>query len=822
MAEARARRGHAPREATLRAARVLLGLAAFAGGAPASSAEKPSAAGAALAEVVVTGTRARDRTVLDSPAPVDVFGAEALRATAAVASELGQALAVLAPSFNFPRQSNSGTSDHVRAGQLRGLSPDQLLVLVNGKRRHLSAIVNSETKIGRGTSAVDFNTIPLGAVKRIEVLRDGAGALYGSDAIAGVVNVILDDAPRGVGLDVTYGFHRTHEGAIGTTLTDGETLTATLEGGVPLGQEGFLRAGAGYVSRNGTERAGFDEIPFFVPQTPANLARRGLRNYAEGDPSVEGRQLWLNAAVRGRRAEWYGFATLDRRESEGATFFRYPDGPDNLREIYPEGFLPRTVGESNDLAVTAGARFELAGWALDASVGHGRNEFTYGVIDSLNASLGPASPTAFHSGAYELAQAALNADAWRRFDAVLPAGALTLAAGAEVRRERFASRAGDPASYQAGPFDLAIGAQGAPGLTPADEADQRRTVYGLYGSASGQLTARLFAEGAVRFDEYADFGGELTGKLAGLYRVGPHFALRGTVSSSVRAPSLPQVGFADRTVNFGANRTLVITRTAPVPIARALGARDLEAETARNLSFGATGRLGTLQWSIDAFQVWVDERIVLSERFFGEALEAFVQGLPGGTGVQSVRFFANAVDTRTRGVDVVADVATAALGGRLGATAAYSYAETQITRFAPTPAALLALDPGFRLVGVEEINTIEEAAPRSQLVLTTTWARGPWSALGRLSRYGSAVRVFNFGGGFEPRQRYGAELAFDAQVSWALSPRASLTLGGANLFDEYPDRSRAEINFFGNLPYDILSPVGVNGRYLYLTTRISL
>ena len=771
--------------------------------------------------IVVTGTRGRGRTVLESPVPIDVLSADELRTAGAVSDELGQALAAVTPSLNFPRQSNSGSSDHVRAGQLRGLSPDQVLVLVNGRRRHTSAIVNSETKIGRGTAAADFNTIPLGAVRRVEVLRDGAGAQYGSDAIAGVINVILDDRPSGAQLSATYGAHVTEVKPIDDTITDGETFTLDASMGVPLG-DGFLRFGGDFETREATNRAGFDQIPFFVNQTPPNLALQGRRNYAEGDPEVEDWNLWFNAATQLGSIEAYGFGTYGQRDTVGVTFFRYPDSSDNVPAIYPNGFRPESTGENEDASVTGGARGEIGGWAYDGSLTYGRNEFGYGVQNSLNASLGPASPTSFNSGSFQYEQLSANLDFVRDFDAPFFRAPATFAAGVEFRNEAFESRRGEPASFEAGPFDLAIGAQGAPGLTPEDEADIDRDVLSVYAELGGDLTERLFVEGAVRFEDYSDFGEEVTGKLAGLYRVSDDVRLRAAISNSVRAPALQQIGYSDTSLNFGAGRALVRTRTVPVsdPIARALGAVELEPEAATNYSLGASARWGDFTLSIDAFRIEVDDRITLSDRFFGPALEAFVQALPGGAGVQSVRFFTNAIDTETEGLDLVLTYQRPLFDGELELSAAYTAASTEISAFAPTPAALTALDPSFRLIGVEEVNTIEEAAPESKFILSAAWSDEHWRLSSRLSRFDSAVRVFNFGGGFEPRQEYGPEFQIDAEAAYDFGNGVTLAIGGANLADEYPDLSSADINFFGNLPYDILSPIGVNGRYLY--TRLSL
>ena len=792
----------------------VIALAVALGGPPALAQETPQD------ELVVTAVRTKPRTTLDTPAPVDVFTADDLREAGAVNNELGAAIVTLAPSFNFPRQSNSGSSDHVRAGQLRGLSPDQVLVLVNGRRRHTSAVVNSETKIGRGTAAVDFNAIPLVAVKRVEVLRDGAGAQYGSDAIAGVVNVILDDAAAGSRVTTSYGLHDTHLDPTNQDITDGETFTLDASTGLKLGEGGFVRFGGEYLNRNGTNRAGFDQVPFFIDPTPDNLAAAGKRNYTEGDADSEAWNLFYNAETPLASATLYSFATYGERQTRGgATFFRYPDGVDNVRAIYPNGFRPQSRGDAKDLSIVGGVRNDWAGWAWDASVGYGRNEFEYGVDNSLNASLGAASPTSFRSGKYAFDQLTANLGTQRDFAVASLAGPLTIGAGVEYRRETYQTSAGDPASFAAGPFDATIGAQGGPGLTPGDVVDIDRDVWAVYLDAAADVTRRLFVNAAARYEDYSDSESKLTGKLSGIFKITDALSLRGAVSNSIRAPGLAQEGFSDTTLSFGVGRQLVRTRTLRVddPIARSLGARDLKPETSENYSIGITAHNDAgFTLTVDAFRVNVADRVTLSDRLFGPGLEAFVQAQPGGANVQSVRFFTNAIDTKTTGVDVVAGWRGQALSGDLELTAAYSYAQTKIDRFNPTPAALLGIDPTFRLIGVEEINTIEEAAPRDKLVVTANWQGERIGALARVSHYGSAVRVFNFGGGFEPRQRYGAETQLDLEGSYAITKGFKATLGASNVLDEYPDLSSGDINFFGNLPYDILSPIGVNGRFVYV------
>ncbi|MEX0619460.1 MAG: TonB-dependent receptor [Pseudohongiellaceae bacterium] len=773
--------------------------------------------------IAVIGSRSPGRPVLRSPVAVDLLDQAQIDHAGAMAAELGEALSTLIPSFNYLRQSNSGTSDHVRAGQLRGMSPDQMLVLLNGKRRHTSAVVNTETKIGRGTAAVDFNTIPIGAIQRIEVLRDGAGAQYGSDAISGVINVILEDTPDGIEFNAGYGQHRTRLDAIDKDINDGETLTLSGKGGFSLSDGGFFQSGFELTERDATNRAGFDQIPFFIPATPANLAVQGQRNYRMGDPDVAAINLWYNGSISLGTSDIYSFATYGDRDTEGVTFFRYPEESRTVTELYPEGFLPVTLGENRDYSATLGLRSNLERWTLDNSVTLGGNRFAYGAKNSLNASLGPASPRRFDSGEYRVIQRSVNLDLRRENPIEGRLGMWSPAAGLEYRREEFRSRAGESASWQPGDFDGDIGAQGALGLTPQDATNGAREVYSAYAELSSQLTEALVVDVAARLENYSDLGEELTGKLSGAYSFNSRYTLRAAVSNSLRAPSMSQLGFADRSINFGENRTLVTTVTLPVDgsLAQAFGAKNLKAETAINRSIGfVTQPLDGLSVMLDVYYIELEDRVTLSERLFGEELADFVQALPGGAGIESVRFFTNAVDTRTGGADLILAYSTSVGAGELSVTGGYNYSQNRITGIAPPPDQLRILDPSFVLVGVEEENTLEESAPAQKANLSVNWSDSRWGLTGRLHYFGSTVRVFNFGGGFEPRQRYGSEYAVDFETRYTFSDMLSLTLGVNNAFDNYPDRSGADINFFGNLPHDVLSPVGVNGRYVYSNIKV--
>jgi iron complex outermembrane receptor protein len=771
--------------------------------------------------VVVTASRSRADTVLETSVPVDVVNPQQIQSAGAFGGELAQTLQVLVPSFNLSRQSNSGTADLVRPAQLRGLSPDQVLVLVNGKRRHTTSITGIDSKIGRGTAPVDFNSIPTNAIKRIEVLRDGAGAQYGSDAIAGVINVILDDRPEGLDVALGFGQHFTDFDPADEKIEDGATTTAQASFGLALGTDGFLRAGIEYRDREGTNRAGLDQVPFFEDEANIDLVG-GQRNFKPGDAATEDLNLWVNAETSFGDLRGYGFATFNTRDAEGTGFFRYPVSSANILSVYPLGYRPVTTGENRDIALTGGLRGNAEEWEWDASISFGRNTFEQGVRHSINPSLGPTSPTTFHSGRTENQLVSFNVDVKRELEI---ASGSSVATGFEWRREAFDSHAGQPASYAAGPFAddpdfLAIGAQAGGGLRPDEERSLDRSVLSLYGELSVDVTDTVRVDVAARAEDYDDFGSAVAGKLAARWEFTPGYALRASVSNSLRAPSLVQLGFANSSTSFGEGGQLTTVNTLPVddPLAQALGASDLDDETSLNLSLGVTAQIGEhFGVSLDAFRVDVDDRITLSERvdcFEGNVPDAAL-ALCEARNVTAANFFTNAVDTRTEGVELVANYRTPLAGGDFDLSFAYAKSDTEIVRV-NDPAVT-----GVILVGVEETNTIEGAAPKDKATLNAFWRGQRLSLLGRVNRYGEATRVFNFGGGFEPTQTYGAKISVDTEFGFRVKDKIELYLGASNLLDEYPDESIADIGYFGNLPYDVLSPIGFNGRFVYGGLRAS-
>lgn len=791
-------------------------------------------------DIVVTGVRGQERTVLDSPVPVDVFSSEQITQSGTT-GEVAQALQNITPSFNFPRQSNSGAGDTVRAAQLRGLSPDQVLVLVNGKRYHTTSTPNLDTKIGRGTAPVDFNTLPLNGIGRIEVLRDGAGAQYGSDAIAGVVNVGLDRLSSGGSVGVTYGLNVTEPGVIDKTLTDGSTILVDAKFGTKLGESGFLTVGGDFLYQQGTNRAGFDEGGQFLTNgsytDPRNDPFFGQRLFRVGDPQVTGGHIFYNAETDIGGATFYSFGVGHYREATGANFFRWPvivDGNGNnyLSPSQPNGvggFRPKSEIRNRDISVTAGLRGEAGGWKLDGSLTYGRNWLTYRLRDSVNYSLGAASPNEFLLSRFRSDQFVVNLDANRQVDIGF-ASPLTIAAGVEYRRETWRSRAGDPASYAVGPLaastslGLQPGAQAGPGLTPEDARRFDRDVFAAYVEFSGELVPTVFASVAGRVENYSDAGTSVAGKGALRWEITPGFALRGSVSNSFRAPSLAQLGASSTSLTFGEGGVLRRVSTLPVdsPAARALGAVDIDPEESFNLSAGVTAEpIQGLRLSVDAFRILIDDRITLSERFDLSGLTPARRAELGLGTYDAINFFTNAVDLKTQGIEAVAAYTGRVGSGTLDLNAGYTYAKNTIRRVDAPPAVLAANGITGGLIGLEERNTLTTAAPRSKLIASAGWDNRVLGGLLRVTRFGSVVRQFDFGGGFAPRQRFGPEWQIDAEVRYTFIEKATLAIGVNNLLDNYPDPSISDINGAGNLAYDILSPIGVNGRYIYARARVN-
>ena len=779
---------------------------------------------ASIDQVTVTGSRARNRTVFDSSVPIDRFGAREVQ-NALSTGDVGAALQNLSPSINFPRIESSGASDSVRGIQLRGLAPDQVLILINGKRRHTSAVLDTESSFA-GTVPVDINAIPPNAIDHIEILRDGAGAQYGSDAVAGVINIVLKKARTGGSAQASYGVNHTHFDPTGQTLTDGQSGTVSADYGVPLGDAGYLRFGAETRRRSPTERAGPSDAGWTSYNfTPADQALDGKVLFKSGDSRQRNNSAFYNALLPlGDGLDLYSFATVNDRQSDGSAYFRYPGDPSNVLALYPNGYRPVTNGDKRDVSVVAGVRGDAGAWHWDASARHGGDRFDYGVSHSVNASLGAASPTSFHLASFDFRQNALNLDATRAIEIGLPAP-LNLAVGAEWMRETYSSSPGDPASYAAGSItDAPPGAQAGPGLRPSDRYDGSRQIRSVYLDAESDLTPRWLVGAAARYSDYSDFGSASTGKLSTRYKLTEEFLLRGSLSNSFRAPALVQTGFRFATLNFNADGTALQTAAllpASDALARSFGAQALKPEKSNNLSLGLAWKPArATSLTVDAYVIRIRDRITRSSDLQSDAVTAYLAA-QGRSDIQSVAYLANLLDTRTKGLDVVLNHDLVVSSGKLNLNAALNLNKTSLDKVRQSSAALGAIDPDLTLLTETSLFRIRHASPDSKLILGADWQAAGWGLQARATRFGK-LEDFSYDSDAPlidgiPAQRFGAVWSLDLEGQLKLSKQLTLAVGGNNILDRYPQRVRETNNatYGGALPYNFINPIGVNGAYFY-------
>ena len=786
-------------------------LIALAGAAPAlaqtASQTQPTAT---VDDIVVTGTRVQNRSRLDTLAPVDVVSSETLQRRGT--TEFAAALSQTVPSLTFARPTVVDGTDSVRPATLRGLSPDQTLVLLNGTRRHASALVNVNGSIGRGSAAVDLNAIPSGALDRVEVLRDGASAQYGSDAIAGVINLRLKAASSGGGASVTYGQYFTNvETARGERdETDGQTVTASAWQGLALGSDGYLTLSAEYLQRDPTNRSDFDpRANAYAPIT----ARAG-------DPEVEQWTVFANAGKPlGNGWEAFGWAGYQDRDSESAAFPRLSNNPDNVAAIYPDGFLPKIAVNSQDTSAAGGFRGQLGGWDAEVSLVYGRNALDFETRNSLNSTYGADSPTDFDSGSLIYDQLVLGADFNRAFDVGLSGGPLNFAWGLEQRWENYQIEAGQHESYDRGPLGgnttLTSGASGFVGFQPSNEVDVDRDNFAAYADVEIPLTEKLTVEGAVRFEDYSDFGDTQTGKFSARYDFTPAFALRGSISTGFRAPSLQQAYFTS-TASVIQDGAVVETGTFPATsdVASALGARPLKAETSTNYSVGAVVRLGGFDLTVDAYKIDIDDQIVLSE-LINRTFSPQVATLLDPRGVRAARFFLHGVSTETEGVDVVGRYRLATdAAGDFDFTVAANFNDVSVTRL---PTSSSVLNPVPPLFARSRILASEDGTPDTKVSAAADWTLNRWGATVKATYYGDVLQP---GSTEASDYRTGAKTVVDLEGRYRITDNVNLAIGVDNVFDEYPDYVPAALNSNGVLGFPYYSPFGFNGRYGY--ARISL
>ena len=753
--------------------------------------------------VIVTGTRVTGMTAADSAAPVTVLGSDALSHVGQ--PNLTQSLAQNVPSFNA--ESHGGdTGALTMSARLRGLSPNDTLVLVDGKRRHTSALVNINGSAGRGSVAVDLNAVPEVALDRVEVLRDGASAQYGSDAIAGVVNLHLREARKGGELSASYGEYSTKEKAANSEryIHDGKTSDVSGWIGLPLPNSGFITVSAEARNRGYTNRADID-----ATVSPAAVTSR------YGDPRQVSVDAFVNAGLPLNDA-WtlYGNAGYSHLNSKSGAFFRHSNASGNVASIYPNGFLPIINAKSTDNSATAGIRGNAGDWTQDYSLTWGENTLDYYTLNSVNASYGATSPTHFYDGRLKYDQTVFNADLSHPFEVGL-SSPLTLAVGLEARHETYRIGRGEVASYGLGSDTTKpAGAQGFIGFQPDNEVNKGRDNIGVYVDAGGNFTDKFSYDAAVRYEHYSDFGDNTSGKLALRYDFTPAFAVRGSLSTGFRAPSLAQQYFTS-TASVVTSGVLFETGTFPATsaVAETLGAQALKPEKSDSATLGFVYHKGPFELTLDGYRIKLNDRIVLSENITGTTQ---ITTLLAPYGVTAARFFINGVDSTTTGADLVAAYRIPTDHyGRFNLSLAFNDNNTVIDKLPTLSNSPLTPQPVLFARIRQYILT--NSAPESKGTLGVDWSGGAWTVNGRATYYGDVVDPASVAAN---DIHTGKKTIVDLSASYRFATHTTLTVGADNLFDVYPDKTPANLNTtsgngVGALAFTRFSPFGFNGRYLY-------
>lgn len=847
-------------------------------------------------EVVIMGRR-KDRLVVDSPVPIDVINAEEIQATGA--TQTVEVLQMLVPSYSAPKQSISDGSDHFRIATLRGLGPDQVLVLVNGKRRHTNALVHVNGTVGRGSTGVDMNAIPASSVERIEVLRDGAAAQYGSDAIAGVINVVLKkDTDLNIGLNV--GTHvttmergydadeglfdgltnqdiRDANGSIldpstgdyitnwteeveNVNITDGQRIDVNASKGFAVGDGGVVNVSLQYRKQNPTDRDGWDNRrQYLYTDTLGTLDSREAEidrlHHRWGDADFQDISGFLNAEIPVGNVTAYAFAGLSQRQGESGCFYRRSLDNRTTRALYPDGFLPLIAPTLTDFSGTLGVKGQLSGWNWDLSQVIGGNRFRLDMKNTHNTSLGDIGQYTFpdgveqktemYDGTLVFNQRITNLDISRGIDVGAFASPLNFAVGAEFRSENYQMEQGEITSYYDG-NDISGGIQDGPNVGQGASAgcqcfpgwktavDQSRNNFGLYADVETDFTEAFTLGVAGRFENYSDFGATVTGKVAARYEIAEGFAIRAAGSTGFRAPSLAQGNYtAIQTTTFGTE--LVETGVFPFRddgegnVAEALGAQALEAEKSVNLSGGLTYNSGQFALTVDAYNIAVRDRIILSEQFRGDALADYLltQGIRAG----AATYFTNALNTSTTGLDIILRYGLPINdNSRVRFILSGNFNQTKVTnveenadgsRFLPTPERIAAFTD-IPLFGDMQITRLEKGTPNNVFNLMIDYKVGGFNAILKNVRFGNITWAeFNDLGNLVT-QEFTSKIRTDLELAYEVTDGLRISLGANNLLDVYPDKARKDIAFGGIFQYDGTFPLGYNGRYIYARVNYKL
>ncbi len=812
----------------------------------------------ALQEVVVTGTRRTDRTVTQSTVPVDVFTSRDIQQQSS--ADMNTILRTLVPSFEVSRFATSDTTAFVRAPTLRGLPPDEVLVQINGKRDHRSALVQLDGgALALGAQGADIAQIPAIAVERIEVLRDGAAAQYGSDAIAGVINFGLKKSRDGLELNARVGRYDRGDGL-------NRQVDANL--GLPVGSNGFFDVSAEYVDADQTSRGGIrpsaaaleaarPDLTPLIPNPPMLV----------GDPRLKSGKVFINSGADAGPGSVYFFGNYGYTQT--AIDFNYRQslsavGPDrfgtgsqlysraaafytiyldqtapgsNVYDVngrtfdyaswFPGGFTPRFRGRSYDMSGTGGYKGTLpSGLSYDVSASYGRNQLKLFIDNTVNPSLGPESPRNFYLGSLTQIEQNLNADFTYPIEIGL-ASPMTFAFGAERRQERYVISAGDPASYAVGPYSYqtlngenpdpeitgnfatqSAGANGFPGYSESSAVDHSRLSYAAYADLEADVLRNLSVGLAGRYEHFADFGSTTNYKISGRYAFNDVFALRAAASSGFRAPTPGQLFTTNIATNYqGAN--LVETATLPPTNAAAefFGARPLKPEKSKNYSAGLVVTPGFgFTTTLDFYRIDVRDRLGLSGQFAvttpAQRLQLQQLGVADFATLGSVQYFTNAFSTRTQGADLVVGHMAPTGWGTFATTLSANYNATEVTSRNTLPV------NGVPTLIIDDVRkgNIEHLRPKLRSTLTENWSRGDWSSLVRLN-YASSLTAYDTvanGGNLT----LSPQATVDLEVSDEVFKNFRIAVGGENVFNSYPDRN--------------IRALGLPNQSLYVATNTTI
>ena len=822
--------------------------------------------------VSVLGSRF-SRNVDEQAVPVEVITELEIRASGF--TETNELLQALVPSYNSPKGYITDGSDHMRPATLRGMAPNQTLVLVNGKRRHQGALVHVNGSVGRGSTQVDLNAIPASAIEKIEVLRDGAAAQYGSDAVAGVINLVLKETggsdvsvtfgqnlsyfERGYNAgegfidgqdDSTYGWDVNENDGIGyqpytadrgwarpgvekVLKKDGKNLI--VHGGTGLNVLGGNLYVSGQFRDGGrTNRAGLDPRRQYFAGMDEEERAFNRENHRIGAGAFEQVSLMFNGSFPMERGTLYAFGGMNTRDGESGCYYRRAQDNRTLRAWYPDGFLPLISPTLTDTSMAVGMKGLMSnGMAYDVSVNTGSNEFAWGMVNSHNATAGtgPNQQSEFDLGTLGYSQTTVNVDMSTQRDMAGFVGPVSLAFGAEVRMENYEIEAGEEAGYTDYGYDVldgpnagasaAVGCQCLPGLAPANEQDRDREAVSIYAEMSGNVMDELQLDVALRTENYSDFGTTTNGKVAMRYELADGVAARGSFSTGFRAPALQEAYFSSIATNFIDGVPLEVgTFPVDTEAARALGSEDLEPETSTNISAGMTYKDEQFSLSVDAYQINVDDRISMSETFRGSGATSDMitffeeRGVPASGG----RYFFNGINTETKGLDIVASMRHDVAMGSLTLKAAMNFNDTEVTNKDElvTPEALAAYTTSD-LLGRQNTVRYESSSPKENFQFSAMLQKPTSTLMAKLNRWGEVTIPAS---SVEREQVLSPRWTVDMEYSFQLNSQVRMALGVNNLLDEYPDKTVKRNSFNGIFQHSGYSPFGFSGRYIY--TRLDM